>query len=409
MATVKIILDKRTVRKDGTSPLKLSISHKKKTTLVSLNVFILPELWDASASLVTGGKRETALNAFLFQKKLSAENALLELSRNGELDAMDLQQVKAAALGKRIGEEPKSRKGSFSAVFREFTDQKANPRTRELYERTLAKLYAFCPKLDKLEYEEITRGWLTSFDAFMARTAPARNARNIHLRNIRSVFNYAIDEEHTTFYPFRRFKIKAEETRKRSLTVKQLRTLAEYPCEEYQRKYRDLFLLMFFLIGINPIDLFNAKKSDIVSGRLEYRRAKTGKLYSVKVEPEAWDIINRHAGKGEHLLDVLECYKDYHDFTAHLNRELKKIGAMTRKGRGGRKVIEPLFPDLSAYWARHSWATIAYLLDVPKETISEALGHEIGSRVTSIYIAFDRRKVDAANRRVIDWVLHGEK
>ena len=52
--------------------------------------------------------------------------------------------------------------------------------------------------------------------------------------------------------------------------------------------------------------------------------------------------------------------------------------------------------------ARHSWATVAYSLDVPKETISEALGHEIGSRVTSIYIAFDRRKVDMANRNVIN-------
>lgn len=57
---------------------------------------------------------------------------------------------------------------------------------------------------------------------------------------------------------------------------------------------------------------------------------------------------------------------------------------------------------LNMYVARHSWATVAYSLDVPKETISEALGHEIGSRVTSIYIAFDRRKVDMANRNVIN-------
>lgn len=63
----------------------------------------------------------------------------------------------------------------------------------------------------------------------------------------------------------------------------------------------------------------------------------------------------------------------------------------------------------SSYWARHSWATVAASLDIPKETISEALGHEIGSRVTSIYINFDRRKVDEANRRVLDWVLHGKK
>lgn len=49
-------------------------------------------------------------------------------------------------------------------------------------------------------------------------------------------------------------------------------------------------------------------------------------------------------------------------------------------------------------------ASIAAELDIPKETISEALGHSIGSEVTSIYIKFDRKKVDEANRKVIDYV-----
>lgn len=33
--------------------------------------------------------------------------------------------------------------------------------------------------------------------------------------------------------------------------------------------------------------------SSIVNGRLEYRRHKTNKLYSIKIEPEAMEIINR--------------------------------------------------------------------------------------------------------------------
>ena len=59
------------------------------------------------------------------------------------------------------------------------------------------------------------------------------------------------------------------------------------------------------------------------------------------------------------------------------------------------------------YIARHTWATVAASLDIPKETISEALGHSIGSEVTSIYINFDRKKVDEANRKVIDMVNGG--
>lgn len=326
----------------------------------------------------------------------------MKLASEGLLDAINVAQLKDAILGK---EPKKADENSFASAFRKFVALKNRPGTKGVYEQTLAKLNAFCPDFESLAYEDITKGWLMDFDAFLAKTSPSRNARNIHLRNIRAVFNYAIDEEYTTLYPFRRFKIRAEETRKRSLSAEQLRLLRDYPCEEHQAKYRDIFMLMFYLLGINPVDLLQAKKTDVVDGRLEYRRAKTGKLYSVKIEPEAQAIIERYAGEGKYLLNVADRYGNYQDFLHRMNRELKRIGPMKRSGRGGRKSIEPLLPGSSAYWARHSWATIAYTLDVPKETISEALGHEIGSRVTSIYIAFDRRKVDAANRKVIDYVL----
>lgn len=74
-------------------------------------------------------------------------------------------------------------------------------------------------------------------------------------------------------------------------------------------------------------------------------------------------------------------------------------------GKYGKKTVYPYFPKISTYWARHTWATIAASLDIPKETIAAALGHG-GNTVTDIYIDFDRRKIEAANRRVIDWVLY---
>ena len=62
----------------------------------------------------------------------------------------------------------------------------------------------------------------------------------------------------------------------------------------------------------------------------------------------------------------------------------------------------------SMYWARHSWATIAAELDIPKETIAAALGHS-SNTVTDIYINFDRAKIDRANRQVLDYVLYNKK
>jgi hypothetical protein len=81
---------------------------------------------------------------------------------------------------------------------------------------------------------------------------------------------------------------------------------------------------------------------------------------------------------------------------------------VTRSGLGGKKAYEPLFPKLTTYYSRHSWATIASFLDIPIETISAGLGHEYGNRITAIYINYDNRKVDIANRKVIDWVLYGK-
>ena len=57
------------------------------------------------------------------------------------------------------------------------------------------------------------------------------------------------------------------------------------------------------------------------------------------------------------------------------------------------------------YIARHSWATIAYNdCNIPVDVISQALGHSIGNKVTMVYINTDSKKVDAANRKVIDFI-----
>ena len=261
-------------------------------------------------------------------------------------------------------------------------------------------------QLEQLAFEDITKEWITSFDTYLERQSPSRNARNIHLRNIRAVFNEAIDDEITTFYPFRRLKIRPVATRKRNLKVDDFRTFINFPCEKHAQQYLDMFKLMFMLIGINTIDLCNLKEIDS-EGRINYYRAKTNRLYSIKVEPEALEIINKYRGE-KWLLNILDRYNNYIDFNKRLNRALKKIGPVKRSGLGGKKEYAPLFPDISTYWARHTWATIAASLDIPRDTIAHALGHG-NNTITDIYIDFDERKIDEANRKVLDWVLYGKR
>lgn len=165
-----------------------------------------------------------------------------------------------------------------------------------------------------------------------------------------------------------------------------------------------MFKLIFYLIGINMVDLAHLR--GITSeGRVEFNRSKTKRHYSIKVEPEALAIIDKYRGR-DYLLSILDRYKSHEDYRKRMNKSLQRLGGTT-KGKQGAKTFRPLFPELTTYWARHTWATIAAGLDIPKETIAAALGHG-GNTVTDIYIDFDRRKVDEANRRVIDYVLSVE-
>lgn len=389
-------MDKRKPAADGRCPIKLSAywqeNGRKCRIFIPTGVSILPSQWDAVRER---DRKNGANNALL--------TAFLDKAKQFTAECMEKGvQAKGTALRAFI-ESPTPTGDLLIHYAQHIASLKRAKNTRTLYESTITKLRDYAgEQADRLTFQDITPTWLAEWDAWMTQSLSI-NGRAIHLRNLRAVFNAAINDERTTAYPFRRFKVRQEQTRKRSLSVEQLRQLRDYPCEPHHRMYRDIFMLMFYLCGVNAADLLEATPDQLRDGRFEYRRAKTGKLYSIKVEPEAKEIINRYKGTG-HLLSIRDRYINRKNFAFRMNHELQEIGEMKRVGRGGKKVYVPLFPDLTAYWSRHTWATIAASLDIPIETISAALGHSYGSPTTAIYIAFDQRKVDDANRRVIDYV-----
>lgn len=405
MITTKFYLDCRAVKKGNPAPLKIAITKKGVTAHIPLNVSLLPNQWDNKTQKIKDHPKKQNLNLFINKRKSLVDDIILKLIDRGDISGFRACQIKDAILVELDPKETSDfKERTFLHRFKKFTDTKSG-KTKEIYESTYKKICDFSKKNGPLlMFEDINKDWLVRFENSMAKASMSKNSRNIHLRNIRAVFNDAIDNEITTAYPFRKFKIKAVETRKRSLKVEDLRTIFTCKVERYAEFYRDMFKLIFFLIGINVIDLYNLK-GITKDGTIEYRRAKTNKLYSIKVEPEALEIINKYKGCSR-LLNISERWDDYKNFARQTNHALQLIGAK-RTGLGGKK-SEGMFPDLTTYWARHSWATIAASLDIPKETIAAALGHEIGCSTTSIYINYDMSKVDIANRAVIDWVLYNK-
>lgn len=399
MAKVSYYL--KNVKTGDEAPLYLKISHDYKSALL-LAGKIRPEDWDAEHQTYIG--RNTPFRSRLKNLAAQAVEIITELRYSGELAKMTAGDIASRIRQEAFGERPKKKVGDFLAALKDYRDSCFKPGTCEVYDRTVKALTVFDPSIDERSFNDINRAYLERFERH-CRDTMAVNSIAILLRNIRTVFNKAIDDGKTDFYPFRTFKIKQQETRKRALTVEQLAWILNMePLPGYEEA-RDIFMLSFYLIGINLADLLAAKKFSVKNGYLNYRRAKTGRLYSVKVEPEAAVLIRKYAGKSL-LVNGLERYASENSYLSKINKRLKYLGCP--RGKRGKILGEGRFPDLSTYWARHTWATIAYEIGIPVDIIGQALGHSDKSHsVTFIYIKEDQGKVDEANRRVIDYVLYG--
>lgn len=406
MANTRFFLDKRNAKEGKPVVLKIAIAHQHKSALISLDAKILPAQWENNKIVRHPDKQ--ALNTYINLIKSQVDSLIVRWTNEGSINSMSASEIKDRCMEALDPDRKKAKeeKTTFLYRFNQYASR-MKPGSKRTYDHTLNRLKAFKGEeyLRKLKFEDMTADWMKDFDAFMAKTAPSKNSRNIHFRNIRTVFNAAIEDNITTAYPFRHFKIKREVTAKRDLTVEELRQLAFYGCEECAVKYRDYFMLMFYLMGINNVDLCHLK--EISKGRLEFHRTKTNHFFSMKIEPEAMALIEKYRGE-EWLLDILDHWGSDEFFRKKMNKQLQRIGPVTRSGLGGKKTYSPLFPKLTTYYARHSWASIALSLDIPVETISAGLGHEYGNPITSIYLHYDNRKVDVANRKVIDWVLYGK-
>lgn len=407
MAKSKLRLDTRRKLKDGTCPVQIAVGYGSNLYLAT-GIYLTPEDWEEKTQRANG-KGAKRINSVLETLLTRTANRILELRESGQFGKLSSAQLREMLTDLDL-DSPTVGVPTVGAMFETVIGTKEGG-TAMLFNQTLKKLQAHCDPY-QLRFENVTKLWLDNFYASL--TGLSVNSKAMHLRNLRNVFNYAIDENITTNYPFRNYRIVSEETAMRVLPVEKMRQLLALPLSAYDTEYRDIFMLSFYLVGINMVDLSALTKESIVEGRIEYRRAKTGKFYSIKIEPEARAILDKYKGK-KHLLAPFDKYDNYKDYVAHLNAALRKIGSVKKVGgkpqytKNHLPVMAPLEAGITSYWARYSWATYAADLDIPKDTISEALGHKYGSAITGVYIKFSRDKIDAANRRVIDYLLTGKK
>ncbi len=415
MVKLSFYLDTRRY-KGNAVPLRLIIRHRNSSASITLPVKAIPEQWDEQQGKLKSypknkrleHPRKEKINDYLTRLMLDCEDAVRGLPINSS--APDLKTAILKAIG--VNTDTNTSK-TFVEVFTAYAHERNAENTQNLYMYTLSVIQAYDHNIGPKLCTAITSEWIKSFFKWLERQGLSGNTIWLHFSHLRAVLKHAHKCKYINDIPVADISIRRKETAKRSLSVSQIRYLynlsTENVTDRHGKKlpyFADIFLLSIYLRGIRPVDLANLTDDNVINNRLEYTAQKTGTNYSIKLEPEALAIINRHKGK-RHLIDILDKYTSYQSFFKSLNKSLRNIGISGKFYPQHVKMKEKaLFPKISAYWARHSWATIAAELEIPIETISHGLGHMIGGDITLVYVAYRQSKVDDANRKIIDYILN---
>ncbi len=405
LPTVKLKLDTRREKANGTFPVKLAVTYRRKQKQFRTPYNLTFEDFDRIAA----GKR-------------LPEN-LRKLK--SELDAMQANAIKATKEIKVFSFETfeaayfsDSQSGDlfklFEGVIRE-QQKKGSAANAEMYVSTLKSLKKFTCK-ESLSIEEVTPAFLQEWDSYMSvkgnhGKGQKLNGRMMYLRTLRSVINYAIEAGvmQPEQYPFKKgkgklgFAVQTSENVKRPLSMEQIQQLAETPpANEYRQKALDFFLFSFACSGMNVADIVRLKWENITGETLYFHRKKTankaGKAIEITLDVFTESIIEKYGTGSTYVFDVLtesmiesEKVRATKAFTRLINQHLK----LHAKQAG---IAE--WQKISTYYARHSWASIAIRNETSLALISQQLGHA-NIKTTQNYLSnFSKEEIKAAQTKI---------
>lgn len=377
MAISSLRLDTRRALADGTYPVQIKVGYGTDIYLAT-GVYLKRDEWQARSQQCVG-KHARVINNILTTALTRVTNRILELRESGRFSAytraqlrqmltdltLDAPTVDAPTLGYYLNKVIEVKKG----------------KTADTYRCAMRRVASYCSP-DKLPVSDMSAEWWAGWLATLDADGLSNNTRHLYISAIKSVVRYAEEDGVAVNQAYKKVVSKMDtNTPMRNLPVEVLREIRDREVGVKSEVYRDAFMLSFYLIGINAADLLALKKTDVVNGRINYKRAKTGRHYSIKIEPEAQAIIDKYPGANRLL-----SFADIKYFSRNLAYHLDKI-----------------MPGLTWYYARYSWANYAIDLDVPKDIVSECLGHSHGAAVTGVYIRYTHDKIDKANRQVLDY------
>ena len=271
-------------------------------------------------------------------------------------------------------------------------------RTSETYTATLKSFMEFREEHD-VPLDGVNSDLMLLYEAHLKAKGVRMNTISFYMRILRAVYNRAVEKELTPQkYPFRHVYTGVDKTVKRAVPVKVIKALKELNLSMKSSLdfARDMFMFSFYTRGMSFVDMAYLKKTDLQNGILTYCRRKTGQRLTVKWEKCMEEIIKKYpSNSSTYLLPIIKEQgneRKQYDNALHLvNYRLKDLSGMLKLQR-----------PLTMYVARHSWASVAKVRNVPLSVISEGMGHD-SEKTTQIYLAsLEASVVDKANNMILE-------
>ncbi len=407
MAKFQFLLYRSNQRKDGSYPVCLRVAKQDKTKYINLGLSATEEQWNEEIARFKKDKRvnpnHEKYNALLNHYE-ERKDALLRKFAENRVN-WTLSQFEEEFLGA-------SKKGKiYDYWVKQIEHQKAIERigNARSYKACLHILEKYDKKIKERLFSEIDLKYVNALNIALIKDGCCGNTRFGYIKAVRLMWNKAMkdNEAPQDIYPFGKggFSVNSlkEETRKRYLTDEDLMLIKESPQQNPALEYsRRLFLFSYYCLGMSFQDMAylttrNIEMLDgdyhIVYKRRKLKNQKEAKNLKVLITDDVKEILEWFKKNtiltGDYILPIVtinhEGEKLYNHVLARLRRlnlNLAKLGEIL-----GIK-------GLTTYVARHTMAMVLQRKSVPREVISQALGHN-NLTTTNVYLdSFDTNVMD---------------